>query len=173
MSMKGWVSPSHSERKSFDEHASVVGPVHGHPDNREVTSKNTRRYGRNETTGQQPADIYRDPVPPSMPATHVGRPGRPHVETVGWHPHTHEFVKATHPEAEARGHGNAVYTHEPLRPEGLAHDASGGEHGRKSVAPEKKRVAQPERVGPETLGRLQRRRDRDPAKPEQQPKHNR
>ena len=58
---------------------------------------------RNATTGEQPADIYRDPVSPSPPvARHHNDPFVRHVETVGVHPVTGKYVDPTHPNAERR-----------------------------------------------------------------------
>jgi hypothetical protein len=128
MAIKGWVSPSTSVRKAFDQHASVVDPVRGHPDNREVTSKNTRRYGRNETTGDQPAEVYRDEVPGEVPVIHRNETEKPHKETVGWM--NGEFRRATHPNAERRAAGGVTRTHAPLEPVGMTHSKTGGEHGK-------------------------------------------
>jgi hypothetical protein len=137
MAIRGWVSPSHSERKAFDEHASVVGPVHGHPDNREVTSKNTRRYGRNETTGQQPAEIYRDEVSGDSPITHHNKPFVHHVEVAGHVPNSGgQWAHPTHPNAEAKSAGNSKFTHAPLEPVGQTHSKYGGEHGKEQTRPE-------------------------------------
>jgi hypothetical protein len=131
---KGWTSPSTSVRKSFDMHASVVGPVGGHPDNREVHSKNTVRYNRNETTGQQPADIYRDPVNGDSPITHRNNIAIPHKETVGWM--DGEFRKASHPNAEAKAAGNAKRTNRALEPVGQTRSKYGDEHGKRQQRPE-------------------------------------
>jgi hypothetical protein len=127
MGIKGWTSPSTSVRKSFDMHASVVGPVGGHPDNREVHSKNTVRYNPNETTGQQPAEIRRDVVSGDSPISHHASIATPHKETVGWM--DGQFYKPTHPNSARRAAGNAVRTHRPLRPAGMDWDKTGGEFG--------------------------------------------
>jgi hypothetical protein len=116
----------------------------GESENSTVASKNVRRYGRDgskgdfpdSSTGEQPARLYRDPVPPSLPAAHMGRPGRAHQETVGFLPDgSGKFAHASHPEAEAGGVGNAVFTHAPLTPTGQAYSASGGQFGKPQKRP--------------------------------------
>jgi hypothetical protein len=134
MGIKGWTSPSTSVRKSFNQHASVVGPVGGHPDNRGVTSKSVRRYGANETTGENPGELYRDPVDGDSPVTHHNSIASHHVETVGWMDGS--FNKATHPNAAAKAAGNAKRTHAALEPVGQTHSKYGGEHGKPQSRPE-------------------------------------
>jgi len=132
---KGWITQDVTPRKAFSEHASVVEPIDGHPDNREVTSKSTRRYGRNETTGSQPAQIYRDPVNGDSPITHHNNLAVPHKETVGWPGGGQPFQHPTHPNAEARAAGNAKRTHKALEPVGQTHSKYGGEHGKQQTRP--------------------------------------
>jgi hypothetical protein len=167
MSIKGWVAPENvPSRKAFSDAPSVIthnrattpgttaAYVDGRryreelgnrpsatPPNERVHSKNERRYGRNTTTGQQPAggpDREPNDAPPSMPATHVGKVMAPHVETAGWHPHSGRYVHPTHPVAETRGHTNAVLPHTSSRPTGMADSASGGKHGEPQTRPESK-----------------------------------
>jgi len=80
-----------------------VDLTQGRSSNPTVHSKHDVRHGRNATTGEQPADIYRDPVSPSPPvARHHNEPFVRHVETVGVHPVTGKYVDPTHPNAERR-----------------------------------------------------------------------
>ena len=59
-------------------------------DNSKVSSKSTKRYGRNPSgdvrgsTGEQPASIYRSQIPGAMPSRTVGGPGTIKAQTVGW-----------------------------------------------------------------------------------------
>ena len=89
-------------------------------ENSVVHSKATKAHGRNPesgdvhgSTGTQPVrEPYVDPLPPSLPAAHMGRPGQTHQETVGYLPDgSGRFARASHPEAEAGGVGKAVFTH--------------------------------------------------------------
>jgi hypothetical protein len=121
-------------RKPFDYSTDLTGRSSG-PDNPTVTSKAVRRYGRNETTGEQPAELYREPVNGDAPLTHHNRPFKAHVETVGWHPHTHKFVRATHPNAEAKAPGGANFPSPPLEPVGMTHSKYGGQHGEPQKRP--------------------------------------
>lgn len=84
----------------------------------------------------QPATQFRDDVPPSLPARHVGGPARPHVETVGHMPDgSGRFSRGTRPNGDASLHGNAVFNRPPLEPVGQAHSASGGQFGEPQKRP--------------------------------------
>jgi hypothetical protein len=160
MALKGWVSPSTSVRSKFAEQPSVVHQP-DRSENRITHSKNTRRYGRNETTGEQPADLYRDPVNPDSPIRHHNAEFRHHVETVGHVPNTGgQWADATHPNAEAKAAGNARHTHRPLEPVGQTHSKTGGAHGEPQTRPESDTRRGAKQSTPQ-LGTLNTRRDRN------------
>src|SRR5450755_2857301 len=83
----------------------------GFGENPTVTSKNVRRYGRDPegdvhgSTGEQPAKLCRDPVPPSLPPkVHTDRaPPAGSVAVAGWDPQTGKFVPASHPHTGMHG----------------------------------------------------------------------
>jgi hypothetical protein len=102
-------------------------------------SKNVRRYGAQgskidatyKSTGGHA--VQESAIAPSLPARHVGHIGLLRSEVVGFAPDgSGKWLKPTH---DRELIGNAIETHPPLRPEGLAWNASGGEHGKPSKVP--------------------------------------
>jgi hypothetical protein len=102
-------------------------------DENKTMSKAVRREGRDGSKGDFPhgstgrnhierADRDPDPVRASAAPRHVGRIGRPRAEVVGHHPVTGKW---TAPTFDHNLIGNAIQTHDPLRPEGLSKSASG------------------------------------------------
>jgi hypothetical protein len=116
----------------------------GESDNPTVHSKNTRRYGRDgskgdfpeSSTGEQPAKLYRDPVPPSAaPVTHHPdrTPPAGTIRTEGWDPRTGRFIEPQHPHTGQHGSDSFPDLHATTDgAQGQAHSASGGAHGKRS-----------------------------------------
>jgi hypothetical protein len=110
-------------------------------DNPPVSSKATKRYGSqgsksdfpDSSTGENPARIHRDELPASSGARHIGRIGPPRIEQVG---HAVDgsgrWISPTH---DRELIGGAIQTHEPLKPQGMNHSATGGAHGKPSRVP--------------------------------------
>lgn len=131
---KGWISPPEvPTRRTFGYDADLTG--RGGRENPVVHSKNDRRYGRNEMTGEQPAGIYSEPAHGDLPIVHRNEPFTPHVETVGWPGGGKPYVHPTHPNADRRAAGGAVHTHKPLEPVGMTHSKTGGAHGEPQTLP--------------------------------------
>ncbi|MGO8854408.1 MAG: hypothetical protein ACLQO1_01670 [Steroidobacteraceae bacterium] len=111
-------------------------------DNPTVHSKNTKRYGHDgskgdfpeSSTGRQPADIYRDPVPPSVaPVVSHDQVASAHRETVGFAPDgSGHHLPTTHPNKDKAGNSVGPQGASTRGVQGMAHSASGGTHGRPS-----------------------------------------
>jgi hypothetical protein len=105
-----------------EKYRAALRPAPYGTSNETVHSKNTKRYGRNPTTGdiqgstgEQPASLYRSgPASSALAASSRGGPARPHVEVVGHAPDgSGKFKHATHPNADRGLHGNS---HAPTVP---------------------------------------------------------
>jgi hypothetical protein len=85
------------------------------------------------STGEQPAGLYRDPVPPSIPQTNRPR-ATEHREVVGWLNGVHHAN--THPNTQKHdpGHSSGRRANTDAAP-GQAHSASGGAFGKPQVRP--------------------------------------
>jgi hypothetical protein len=102
-------------------------------------SKAVRRYGVNGSrldsahgsTGGHEA--HESEIAPSVGARHVGHIGPPRSEVVGHAPDgSGRILPTTHDRGLI---GGAIETHPPLKPQGMAHSASGGKFGKPSRAP--------------------------------------
>lgn len=126
---KEWARNKVSDRTSLEESPSM--------------SKAVRRYGVNGarldsahgSTGGHEA--HESDIAPSIGARHIGGPAKPHSEIVGHDPITGKWRDPTHPNAERQLAGNAIFTHEPLKPQGQMKDAN-SKFGKKSKPPEGK-----------------------------------
>jgi hypothetical protein len=101
-------------------------------------SKNVRRYGTNGSKGDFPHGSTGDGVAhesniaPSVGARHIGGPAKPHAEAVGWV--NGKYVSPTFPNAEKQLAGNAIFTHDALKPQGQMKDAN-SKFGQRSKVP--------------------------------------
>jgi len=108
-------------------------------------SKAVRRYGVNgarldsthvSTGGHQ---AHESEIAPSIAPRHVGHIGPPRSEVVGHAPDgSGRILPTTHDRGLI---GNAVETHPALKPQGMAHSASGGKFGKPSKVPSAKNEA--------------------------------
>jgi hypothetical protein len=110
-------------------------------------SKAVRRYGVDGSKGDFPhsstgeshitkIDREGKGVAPSLAPRHVGRIGPPRSEVNGHAPDG--SGKWLPPSFDRELIGGAVQTHPSLKPEGQAHSASGGKHGKPSKVPTEK-----------------------------------
>jgi hypothetical protein len=125
-----WARNKVSDRTSLEESPSM--------------SKAVRRYGINGSKGDFPHgstgghEVHESAIAPSIGARHIGGPAKPHSEVVGYDPITGKWRDPTHPNAERQLAGNAIFTHEPLKPQGQAHTAN-SKFGKPSKVPSEKR----------------------------------
>jgi hypothetical protein len=117
---KDWVS----HRTTLDESPSM--------------SKAVRRYGVNgarldSTHGSTGGHaVHESEIAPSIPARHVGHIGPARTEVVGHAPDgSGKWLKPTH---DRELIGNAIQTHEPLKPQGQMKDAN-SKFGQRSKVP--------------------------------------
>jgi hypothetical protein len=107
-------------------------------------SKNVRRYGVNGSKGDFPhastgenhinrVDRETDSVAPSIAPRTRGHIGVPRINVAGQAPDgSGRWIPPTHDPSLI---GNATQTHARLEPQGMAHSASGGKHGKPSRVP--------------------------------------
>jgi hypothetical protein len=124
---KDWVS----NRTSLEESPSM--------------SKSVRRYGVNGSRLDSPHgstgghQAHESEIAPSIAPRHVGHIGPPRSEVVGHAPDgSGRILPTTHDRGLI---GNAVETHPALKPQGMAHSASGGKFGKPSQVPAAKNEA--------------------------------
>jgi hypothetical protein len=102
-------------------------------------SKGVRRYGEDgsrldSTYGSTGGHVaHESEIAPSIPARHVGYIGPARTEVVGHAPD--DSGKWLKPTFDGELIGNAVQTHEPLKPQGMTHSASGGKFGKPTQRP--------------------------------------
>jgi hypothetical protein len=113
-------------------------------DNVPVTSKAVRRYGTqgsktdypDSSTGENPARIHPDELPPSAPSHSNTERAVVQAKTAGFDPQTGKWLGASHPNTGKHDGG-----HEPARvattdgASGQMHSASGGQFGKPTQRP--------------------------------------